>query len=184
MTSSGESLNKAGYLLIIGSLQFILLWKIAEFLRPGYSVAEDVISALGIGENSFIFNGSVALLGLLGIAAAYFLKDLDKIFAALLGISSVGALGVGLFPMDIPLPHSIAALLTFLFSGLAALYSYRLEKTNLKYLWALLGIITLIALYLFMTKNYMGLGRGGMERLIVYPALAWLLMYGRGIVSK
>ncbi len=184
MTSSGDNLNKAGYLLIIGSLQFIILWKIAEFIRPGYSVAEDVISALGVGENSFIFNGSVALLGLMGIAAAYLLKNYDKIFSALLGLSSLGALGVGIFPMDIPIPHLISALLAFLFSGLAAIYSYKLEKTNLKYLWLILGIITLAALILFMTDNYMGLGRGGMERLIVYPALAWLMMYGRGLITR
>lgn len=184
MTSLDENLNRAGYLLIIGSLQFIMFWKIAEFLRPGYSVAEDVISALGVGENSFIFNGSVAFLGLLGIIAAYLLKDYDRIFAGLLGIASLGALGVGIFPMDIPLPHSIAALITFLFSGLAAIYSYKLEKTDLRYLWVLLGIISLIALALFMSGIYMGLGRGGMERLIVYPALAWLFMFSRGLISR
>ena len=175
--------EKAGYLMILASFQFILLWKIAEFLREGYSVSRDVISALGVGENAYIFNLSVSLLGLIGIIAAYFLLQRDKIMGFLIGLSSIGALGVGIFPMDIPTPHSISALITFLFSGLAQIYSYRLERTYLKYLWILSGVVTLISLALFISGVYLGLGRGGMERMIVYPALIWLIGFGRSLLE-
>lgn len=183
MKGKDERLSKAGYLLIIASLQFTIFWKIAEFLRDEYSVSRDVISALGIGENSLLFNSSVILLGLSGLGAVYILKDYDRIFATLLFISSVGAIGVGIFPMNISLPHTIAALLTFLFTGLATLYSYRIEESTLKYIWLILGVTSLTALILFITGNYMGIGKGGMERLIVYPVLLWLMMYGRGLIK-
>ena len=35
------------------------------------------------------------------------------------------------------------------------------------------GLVILIALILFATKNYAGLGVGGMERLVVAPMLLW-----------
>jgi hypothetical membrane protein len=38
------------------------------------------------------------------------------------------------------------------------------------------GLTSLTALALFATNNYLGLGHGGMERLIVYPVLSWGLL--------
>ncbi len=179
-----DDVSKAGYLIIIGASQFLIFWKVAEFLRPEYSVSQDVISALGVGENAFIFNASVMILGLLGILASYYILKYDKVLAVLLALSSIGAVGVGLFPMDNPLPHFISALLAFLFAGLATLYSARLDKSMLRILWVILGITSLSALMLFITDNYLGLGRGGMERLIVYPPLIWLLVFGRGLIEE
>lgn len=170
--------SRAGILMVIGSTLFLLSWKTAEFLRPGYSVSQDVISALGVGENAWIFNIGVIILGLLGLWASYLLSKEWRLFSILLGLSSAGAVGVGLFPMDNPLPHAVSAFTAFLFSGLAALYSYRLDEKPISILWGVMGIISLIALILFATDTYLGLGRGGMERMIVYPVIVWLIGFG------
>jgi len=51
--------------------------------------------------------------------------------------------------------------------------SYKLKRSPFSYVAVLLGIVTLSALALFISEIYLGLGKGGMERMIVYPALLW-----------
>ena len=165
----------AGIIILVGVVQFILLMNIAEFLYPNYSIANNYISDLGVGSVSYIFNNSIIVLGILGMIASYLLFKLDKIFSILLFLSSIGAVGVGVFPENIGALHSISALVVFLFSSIAAIYSYRIERSNTKFIWVILGIISLLSLGLYITKNYMGLGYGGMERMIVYPVLIWLV---------
>lgn len=165
----------AGIIILIGITQFMLFMKIAEFLYPNYSVANNYISDLGVGPVSYIFNISIILLGILGMIGAYLLFNWNKIFSVLLFISSLGAFGVGLFPENMGILHAIPSLITFLFSSITAIYSYKIEKTTAKFIWPILGIISLISLILFITKNYIGLGPGGMERMIVYPVFIWLI---------
>ena len=179
-----DNRSRAGLLIVIGSTWFLLTWKIAEFLRPDYSVSRDVISALGVGENAWIFNLGVIVLGLLGLWASYLLSREWRLFSILLGLSSIGAIGVGLFPMDNPVPHAVSAFTAFLFSGIAAVYSYRLEGWPLSLLWGVMGIISLVALILFATDTYLGLGRGGMERMIVYPVMIWLIGFGSRLARR
>jgi hypothetical membrane protein len=38
-----------------------------------------------------------------------------------------------------------------------------------------LGVMSLFALVLFAAQQYLGLGVGGMERMIVYPLLMWII---------
>jgi len=165
----------AGLLILIGISQFILLLKIAEFRYPNYSVANNYISDLGVGPVAYIFNTSIILLGILGLIASYLLYELDKIFSILLFISSLGVAGVGLFPENTGILHVISSLITFLFTGITAIYSYKIENTHAKYIWPILGIISLTSLTLLATKNYLGLGPGGIERMIVYPIFIWLI---------
>jgi hypothetical protein len=42
----------------------------------------------------------------------------------------------------------------------------------------LLGLATLVAMVLFASNTYLGLGAGGMERMIVYPVLLWSIGLG------
>jgi hypothetical protein len=61
--------------------------------------------------------------------------------------------------------------MVFLFAGLSAIVTYRLQKKPMAYFSVILGVITLIALVLYVPSIYLGLGSGGTERMIVYPAL-------------
>jgi hypothetical membrane protein len=165
----------AGLLLFAGSVQCILGLVISEALYPGYSVSEDYISDLGVGSTALIFNSSVFLLGVTIVAGAYFIQRAFgfRLLFVLLILSGFGAMGVGLFPETFGVIHGIASLIIFLFGGLSAIMSYKVQKPPLSYTSVLLGALTLVALVLFGSNTYLGLGRGGMERMIAYPTLLW-----------
>ncbi len=181
-----DKLGIAGLLVFVGVAQFLLFMNIAAYLYPGYSVAENYISDLGVGPVAHIFNTSIIVLGLLGVVGTYlmFREGVDKIFVFFMFMASIGAAGVGLFPENMGILHTIPSFITFFFAGLGALYSYRVDLSKLKYIWPIMGLISLAALVLFASKSYMGLGKGGMERMIVYPVFVWLLGISSSIINK
>jgi hypothetical membrane protein len=93
-------------------------------------------------------------------------------------LSGVGAVGVGFFPETTGVFHAIFSLIVFLFGGLAAVSSFQVLQHPMNLFSVLLGVISLAALVLFSTGNYAGLGQGGMERMIAYPALLWFVGFG------
>lgn len=181
-----DNLSLAGLLIFIGIAQFLIFMNVAAYLYPGYSVSENYISDLGVGPSAYIFNSSIIILGILGITGSYLLykEGIDKVFVFLLFMASIGAAGVGVFPENMGILHTIPSFITFLFAGFGALYSYRVDSSKLRYIWLVMGVISLAALLLFASKNYMGLGKGGMERMIVYPVFVWLLGISSSIVNK
>ena len=98
-------------------------------------------------------------------------------------LSSIGALGVALFPETAGPVHAIFSLIVFLFGGLAAVASFQLEELPMNYLSILLGAVSLTALGLTISGTNLGLGPGGMERMIAYPALFWLIGFGSHLMK-
>jgi hypothetical membrane protein len=176
----------AGTLLFIGAVQFILALTIAEALYPGYSISDNYISDLGVGPSATIFNASVFLLGLLMIIGAYLIQRAlnTRLLAIFLLLTGIGAMGVGIFTEDAGAIHAIVSLITFLFGGLSALASYRLIKPPLSYLAIIMGLIGLASLVLFISGTDLGLGVGGMERMIAYPLLLWQVGFGGHLVNQ
>lgn len=190
MANKNESL--AGTLFFIAVTQFIICIFVAEGAYLGYSGSQNYISDLGVGPSSIIFNTSVFILGLLIAAGSYFLKDEPnlKTTRRMLFLMAVAAMGVGVFTKDFTLAHGIVSSAAFFFSGLAAISSARVSGKPFSLISIALGAITLVALGLFsagmvtsgsLTSNiaydsvlYLGLGVGGMERMVVYPTLMWL----------
>jgi hypothetical membrane protein len=175
----------AGTLLFLGAVQFLIVLVVAEALYPNYSVSLNYISDLGVGSTALIFNSSVFLLGLLVVAGAYFIREAFKsnfLFIALI-LTGIGAMMVGLFPETAGVMHTIASLITFLFGGLAAIVSYKVEKPPFSYLSVVLGALGLVGLGLFASGNYLSLGVGGMERMIAHPVLLWAVGFGGHLVS-
>jgi hypothetical membrane protein len=175
----------AGSLLFVGGVICLLGIIIAEALYPGYSTSENYISDLGVGPSALIFNSSVFLLGVLVVVGAYFVqRAFDfKFFSVLSFIAGIGAVGVGLFTEDAGVLHGIFSLITFLFAGFSAITSYRVEKPPLSYFSVFLGIASLLALVLFASGTYLGLGKGGMERVVAYPALLWAIGFGCHLIG-
>ena len=134
---------------------------------------------------TLIFNSSVFLLGVLVIADVYFILQAlkSKVFTILVAIAGIGALGVGLFTEDLLLLHAAFTVITFAFAGISAIASYKVGKPPFSYISAVLGTITLIALPLMVTGNDLGLGIGGMERLIAYPSLLWIMGFGAHLMG-
>lgn len=170
----------AGLLLVVGGVLCILGVIIAEALYPGYSTSENYISDLGVGPSALIFNSSIFLLGVLAISCAYFIhKAFNSIpFSMMVAITGIGAMGVGLFTEDAGVLHTVFSLITFLFGGILAIVSYKFQKPPLSYVSVVLGFVSLVALVLFASGTNLGLGKGGMERLIAYPALLWAVSFG------
>lgn len=165
----------AGIIFFIGTTQLILGLIIAEAYYPGYNISQNYISDLGIGPSAIIFNVSIFLLGFFIILGTYFLYKVlnNKVFIIMLVLIGLGCMGVGIFTDDVQPIHNIAAIIIFLFGGLAAIFSYKFIKIPFKLINILLGLIALFALVLFATNQYLCLGPGGMERMIVYPILIW-----------
>jgi hypothetical membrane protein len=182
----------AGILFFIASAQFALGLIVAEALYPGYSISDNYISDLGIGPSSVIFNSSIFILGLLSIIGAYFLPRTSdfRVLTILLVLMAIGSMGAGVFTKDFTTIHGAVSLMAFLFSGLSAIASFKVLKTPLSVISVILGLMTLGALALFagglLTSGsftssetptsdlFLGIGPGGMERMIVYPVLIWL----------
>jgi hypothetical membrane protein len=192
----------AGLLFFVAATQFVLCFIIAEALYPGYSVHDNYISDLGVGPSAIVFNISVFLLGLLILAGTYFLRYTPdfKTLNILLLLMAIGAMGVGIVTKNYTLAHGAIASMAFFFAGLSAITSFKVLQKPFSLLSIMLGAMTLAALALFSlglvasgsitsteaydSTFYLGLGPGGMERMIVYPTLMWLAAFGGHLLTK
>lgn len=176
-------LRSPGLWLFLGGLEALFLIHVAEFLYPGYSPAEDYISELGVGPTAprVVFVVALVVFGLMLLWASYLLRERDRKSRLwlMLAISGIGAIGVGAFDMDnFDVPHALSALLAFLFGNLAAICSSKSVRPPVSYLFIALGLIGLSALALLIATADLGLGQGGIERMVFYPAMFWLLAFG------
>jgi len=186
----GRFLKRAGTLIFVGTGQFLFFFVLAEIYYPGYNVSSDVISNLGatcksgacqfFQPSSGIFNVSISLLGLALFPAAYYLWKASgtkalPVFEALAG---VGALGVGVFNESFGGAHVFFSAFTFVTAGIQSLLVYKVAKPPFSYFAALAGAVTLSATVLYGADIFLGLGEGGMERMVVYPVLIGGIAFG------
>lgn len=178
--------TSAGLLFLMGSAQFLLAMLIGEGMRSAYSISTNAISDLGVGSTALLFNASVIVLGLLILAAAYLYHPVDrKMWITVpFALAGLGPIGVGLFPETTGLPHGIFALISFFFGGLLAILVSTQVRPPFRYLSILLGVVGLVALVLFVTNVDLGIGFGGMERMIAYPILFWGLAFGGYLMAS
>ena len=186
----------AGTLLFLGGIQWFFVILIAEGLHPGYNSGVHYVSSLGVGATSHFYNPSVFLLGVTIITGAYLIQHAlgHRLFFVLFTITGLATMGVGLFPENVRPMHGIVTPIALLFGGLSTIMSYKLQKPPLSYISVLLGAMSLAAGVLFnpylglpreSLKTYLGLGKGTMERIIIYPILLWVISFGSQLtVSK
>jgi len=189
----------AGSLFAVGALQWVFCVLIAEGLHPGFTLPADqwipyssqmhYVSELGVGSTALIFNLSTIVLGLAIICASVlsYLVRRAKLLTACLLLAGIGAVGVGVFSTEVQPTHGIFQALALLLGALAAIISFRRADAPLSYVSALLGVISLacaIAFYRYLglgandMSTFAGLGKGVMERLVIYPIILWLIGYG------
>ncbi len=181
----------AGLLLFVGVAQFILTKTVCETIYPGYLAGQQAISDLGhwglAGNFAAVFAVSSILLGVFVIAGAYYYRQGSKNrrFTALLAIAGVGNVMVGVVAENvIPSVHGLFALIMFASWAVAALLCYKSVKSPFSYVSVTLGAVSLLMLALSLLGQRvspcfaLGLGMGGMERLVVYPLWLWTLGFG------
>ncbi|OWP56028.1 MAG: hypothetical protein B2I17_08620 [Thermoplasmatales archaeon B_DKE] len=179
-----EEMKVAGIAFFIGIVQFFLFMLLAELVYPDYSVSGNYISDLGVGGTAYIFNTSIVVLGLLIIVTGYFIRKLSRPLLIILILAGIGAMGVGLFPETTGSPHLIFSLIVFLMASIAPYFLVVKIRNLMSVMWAILGTVGLIALILYIPGIYLGLGHGGMERMIVYPDLLWGIGFGGWLIGN
>jgi len=172
--------QRAGLLLFAGTTQFAIGLIIAEAVDPAYSVSSNYISDLGVRAGAPIFNGSIILLGITILLTSWYLYRAfkDRILMVVVLLAGIGAIGVGVFTEAFEVIHRVVSFITFVFAALSAIFAFRILRPPLAYLSVLLGVASLAALGLYVSGTFLGLGKGGMERMIVYPVLTWGIGFG------
>jgi len=176
--------TRAGVLIFIGTAWLLMGIIVSEALYPGYHVTQ-MISDLGVGATATIHNPAIFGFGLLLIAAAYLLHTAatNHWFLVLLALTGLGAAGVGVFPENIIVPHSICAITVFVCGGLCAILGYRIFSGPWSWFSPVRGVITLVVVVLLGARVYLGLGAGGMERIIAYPLIIWTIGTGAYLMA-
>jgi hypothetical membrane protein len=189
-----------GVLLLVAGAAILMGTITAEALYPAaYSTHRNTVSDLGAmrPENiirqpsAAIFDWTLITTGLLIIVAAYFLyRALQRwaivIPTALLG---VGVLGAGIFPGNTGNTHALLAMLAFTAGSIAAILSWKVLSSPLRYICVALGsaalVSTVLSTNLFIDWAPVArLGEGGIERWIVYPVVLWMVTFGAYLASR
>lgn len=202
--------SKAGVAIFVGAVQFSIGMILSEIYYSAYgplntsgsgnttgyvySVSNNFVSDLGANcrttctavPSAYIFDTSIVILGILILVGAYFLQRAFqwKPATVMIAFAGIGAMGVGLFPETTGIFHSIFSLIVFLFAGLSALVTARFQRKPMFYFSIILGVVTLFALVLYIGGEYVGLGPGGMERMVVYPVLVWAVGFGGHMMAR
>lgn len=193
-----RSVRTGAVLLIFGVAQFIGGMILVQLQYPHYSLTQNYISDLGGASSpwALVFDGSVILLGICAIFGVLLIWSAFEpgptrgAGLGLLLIGSIGAIGVGVFPETTHVlnggMHVIVSFIAFVGGALGLIVvcfamagspHWRLSRP----FTLVCGVVALAAIALFATGTYLGLGPGGMERLIVAPILLWAIAEGAHI---
>jgi hypothetical membrane protein len=184
-----SSLAKSGLLLFLaGFLIFMGIITSEIFYKKHYSTHDNYISELGAPTppetvrpvpSAAIFNYTLIVTGLMVIIATYFVQKVFRklIISIPVGLYGLAILGVGIFPADKAPWHGIFALVVFVSGSLSSIASGRIITAPLRYVFILVGVVTLVLLGAY--KYFIPyLGAGGTERWVLYPTLFWLTAFG------
>jgi hypothetical membrane protein len=190
----------------IVSLQFyITQFVVALAWASPYSFFQNTISDLG-NTNCGMYSGryvcsplhsymntSFVVLGITMIVGGLLIyQEFQKTAESLIGFSAMmlagfGTLLVGLYPENSIGPvHQLGALLPFLIGNAGmVILGQRLDIPRwLRYYTTTSGSISLLALVFFSFHVYIGIGIGGMERIVAHPQTIWLIVFGAYISSN
>jgi hypothetical membrane protein len=184
----------------IASIQFFIVMFLVGLAWPThYNIFNNTISdlgntACGIYSGRYVcspahawMNASFIILGATMVAGSLLIYQEFKesigsaIAFTAMAIGGFGTILVGIFAENtISSLHAVAAALPFVAGNIALiLLAFFLDiPKSLRIYTYLSGIISLAAILLFATHNYLGLGVGGMERLAVNPQTVWLIVFG------
>jgi hypothetical membrane protein len=130
----------------------------------------------------FIILGLLTITGVFLTRKAWPKRKLTTFGIIFIILGGSGEILAGLFPGNTNMVlHAIGALLHWIIGGIGILLiSFAIFRTR-RYL-ALFTLfcasLVLIGFFLYGNQIFLGLGRGGMERLTAYPLTIWLIVIG------
>lgn len=107
--SPSQFVKWSGFGGVVGPIQFLLLFTVAGFLRPGYSAVSQAVSDLGVGPMAWLLNVPAVILGIVMIALAVgFFQSMRPILspawrwtsAILVALPGFGFVVAGIFTED------------------------------------------------------------------------------------
>lgn len=191
---------RIGAIFYVSTLQYFLVQLLVSLRwSPPYSLSRNTISDLGntscgrfndrfvCSPLHSLMNVSFVLLGLAMIGGSLLVcryrptTKFQTVGFISVAIGGVGAVMVGFFPENtIPALHGIGASLPFLLGniGLLIVGLSLGGPAPLRVYTVLSGLVALIFLIFYATSHFLGLGEGGIERVVAYPQTAWLIVFG------
>jgi len=189
-----------GPVFYIASVQYFLVqFLVAQRWSPSYSISRDTISDLGntncatfdarfvcsplhnVMNASFIILGIGMILGSALIVYEFAKSRGTALGLASMALSGVGVIMVGVFPENtVSVLHVIGAAIPFVIGNVAIImlgFSMKLSAPFRLYSF-LSGVIAIFALGCYTSSHYLGLGEGGIERVVAYPQTVWLIATG------
>lgn len=197
---------KLGYALYATSVQYFVVQVVvaSRWSRP-YSLTANTISDLGntacrpfngrpvcsplhqLMNLSFIALGLTMVVGSLLINFYMTARRGATRGLIAMSVAGLGVLLVGVFPENsVSTLHGIGAALPFTIGNVAVLvlgFTLSLSPT-LRLFSVLTGFVALVALVFYASNHFLGLGEGGMERIVAYPQTLWLVVIGGYFILK
>ena len=189
-----------GPLLYLSCAQYFIVQVIVgEQWNPPYSWSRNTISDLGntfcgtfnghavcspthdLMNLSFVLLGVAMLIGSLLNRQANLAQRRSSIGFASMEIAGAGAVLVGLFPENsVSALHGLGAALAFVLGNLAIIVLGATIKIPplLRVVSVSLGVLALTALVGYASSHFVGLGQGGIERVVAFPQTVWLVVMG------
>ena len=187
------SLTTAGLMFVILGAAFLTVTMLAASIAPEYDFSGGAISDLGvIHETALLFNVLLVVTGVLNAVGGYLLFTWHRrmwLLAVYL-IAGAGAVGAGIFPLDAGGLHSLFALLGFVFFNVEALGTAAVVRGPMKAISLAAGATGLVFVVVMVIGDagnpaiFGPIGHGGAERMIVYPAMLWLLALGGYLMGR
>jgi hypothetical membrane protein len=192
-TSTVRARRRAGILLAVLSAQFMTVIMLAAAMVPGYDFGASAISDLGVfPETAWLFNASLVLVGLLNVAGGYYYYRVHGkrwLFGAFV-LAGLGAVVAGAIPLDAGDLHSLGALFAFLFFNVQAIGAATQVRGAMRYASVLAGVVGIAFLGIMIVGDagnpavFGAINHGGAERMIVYPAMLWLVAFGGYLLGQ
>jgi hypothetical membrane protein len=190
----------AGALLMLPGIALVMGWLTAEALYPQiYSTHANSLSHLGASEppnsiawqpSATIFDATMVVAGLMLLGAAYFtfVAFRAKRVSVPIALLGLGAVGVGVFALNVdPNIHTLVALLAFSSGGVTLILASTIAPPFFRYFWMTLGAVALVAitlgLFFAQWAPIAALGLGGIERWNAYPIVLWMIAFGSYLLS-
>jgi len=193
MRTTDPDIRRAGELFFVEGAAFLTGIMLAASIPLAYDYHAGAISDLGvIDQTALLFNVLLVAVGGLNIVAGYlFYRAHGRSWLlAMFVVGGVGAIGAGLLPLSTGAPHALFALVGFLFFNLEAVATSRVLTAPMRWISLLAGLVGLVYVVVMVIGDsansavFGAIGHGGSERMIVYPAMLWLLALGGYLMSR
>lgn len=182
----------AGVCFIALAGWFVTAMMLSAALVPDYVIGPSAISDLGVEPASaLLFNLSLLLVGVATVVGGYlfYRSHGTPWLLGAFALAGLGAFGAGVFPLDAGALHSIFALLAFVFYNVAAIGTGVRIQGPMVVVSVILGAVGLTFVVVMAVGDagnpaiFGPIGHGGAERMIVYPPMLWLLIFGGYLVG-